>query len=119
MNSGLEKIDNFVFDGCESLESITLPSTVTDIGVETFIGCKSLREVVLNEGLRKIEGSSFGCCSSLESITIPSSVVEIGSWAFHGCSSLRVVVLNEVYRRSRKRHFQIAAHWKLSRYPQL
>ena len=36
------------FDGCESLRSVTLPSTVAYIKKDAFIGCESLEEIVFN-----------------------------------------------------------------------
>ena len=48
LNEGLKKIGVLAFDGCELLESITLPSTVTDIG-NAFCDCTKLREVAIND----------------------------------------------------------------------
>ena len=64
-NSQLKEIGDYAFNGCTSLTSITIPSSVTSIGRSTFSGC-----------------------SSLTSITIPDSVTSIGSYAFDGCSNL-------------------------------
>ena len=95
LNEGLVTIDKRVFKECRSLESIALPSTITDIGDAAFLGCDHLREVVLSEGLEKIGSQAFETCESLESITFPSSVIEIGSMAFKGCSGLSEVVCIE------------------------
>ena len=54
----------------KSLESITLPSTLVEIGDCAFFGCSNLREVIFNEGLQKIGAAAF-CGTSLESITLP------------------------------------------------
>jgi len=95
LNEGLETIGKRAFTSCESLQSITFPSTVKSIGLEAFRGCSSLKEVVLNEGLVEIEDNAFYGCSSLQSITVPSSVDEISYQAFEGCSKLREVTLND------------------------
>ena len=50
---GLQNIGDEAFVNCVSLESITLPSTVTEIGNRAFSGCSNLKEVILNEGLQK------------------------------------------------------------------
>ena len=60
-----------------SLESIKLPSTVTEIGSFAFTGCSNLREVMFNDRLQKIGDRAFYNCSSLESITLPSTVTEM------------------------------------------
>ena len=82
MNDGLQKIGDGAF-WSTSLPSITLPSTVAEIGGYAFKDCKQLREVVFNEGLQKIGVSAFRMCTSLSSITIPSTVTEIGGSAFN------------------------------------
>ena len=67
-NDGLQKIGNKAFHDCKSLKSITLPSTVTEIGIGAFHGCSKLRVVTLNEGLQKIGGVAFYNCKSIKRI---------------------------------------------------
>jgi len=91
------------FGGCKSLECITIPSTVIDIGAQAFDNCSRLREIVIvneilqiNDGLKRIENSALAGCTLLHCITIPSTVIEIEALAFEGCSRLReVVIVNE------------------------
>ena len=45
-NKGLQKIGEEAFYWCISLESITLPSTLTEIGAGAFGGCRNLRAVI-------------------------------------------------------------------------
>ena len=101
-NEGLQKIGHGSFRNCTSLESITVPSTVTEIGARAFEGCSNLREVTLNDGLQKIGDKAFYECPSLQSITLPSTVTEIGNWAFAHCNNLREVTLNDGLQRIRK-----------------
>jgi len=77
------------------LESIRLPSTVSDVGERAFHNCCELREVKLNKGLLTIAERAFSGCSSLESIALPSTVSDIGKHAFSYCSSLKEVKLKE------------------------
>ena len=95
LNDGLIEIGDCAFYGCESLESITIPSTVEEIDQQAFISCNSLREVVLSDGLKKIGQFAFQSCTSLQSIAIPSSVTEIEKYAFINCNSLKEVVVSE------------------------
>ena len=78
MNDGLQKIGDWAFHNCSSLESITMPSTLVEIGFNAFYGCIDLREVIFNDGLQKIGPSAFFNCSSMESATSPSTLVDIG-----------------------------------------
>jgi len=93
-NDGLQTITAKRFINCSSIESLTIPSTVTEVGMEAFSGCRNLREVTINEGLQKISSHSFCECSSLESITVPSTVAVIGDSSFNSCRNLREVTLN-------------------------
>ena len=52
--SGVSKIENNAFQNRVRLESISLPSTVVEIGEEAFFNCSNLREVSLYNGLKKI-----------------------------------------------------------------
>ena len=94
-NEGLEKIGDVSFQNCKSLESINLPSSVTDIGYLAFDRCSALKEVVLSEGLKKIGEFAFSNCSSLESINLPSTLIKIDNFVFSSCVNLREVVCIE------------------------
>lgn len=63
------------FEECKSLESITIPNNVTEIGSDAFKGC-----------------------SSLASIEIPNSVIYLGDMAFANCHSLRYAKLGKGFR---------------------
>ena len=75
-------------DDWDSLEVVSLPSTLKEIGVKAFAECRNLREIVIPEGVTTIGFNAFSDCTSLTSITIPQSVISIGNYAFSGCSSL-------------------------------
>jgi len=95
LNEGLQVIGRQSFQRCKSLQSITFPSTLIDIGEKSFSGCVRLQEVVLNEGLKKIVREAFNSCHSLQTITLPSTLIELGVGAFYNCTRLNKVVLNE------------------------
>ena len=56
----MKSIANYAFDECESLQSITIPDSVTYIGIGAFRNCTSLKEV---------------CCMAVEPPTLGSDYV--------------------------------------------
>ena len=79
---GAERIGSRWFWGC-GVESVTIPTSVREIGIDAFSNCKSLRRVLFQTGSR-LEKIGSGCFynSALEEITVPRSVVEIQENAF-------------------------------------
>ncbi|EJK44861.1 hypothetical protein THAOC_36567 [Thalassiosira oceanica] len=92
---GLEVIGNGAFYDCWALQKVTVPSTVTALGLSAFYGCSNLVEVRLNKGLQIIGECSFRHCRALRSVVMPSTIKELGKMAFIGCSNLAEVHLNE------------------------
>lgn len=88
-------IGGSLFMDCESLKSVTLPSTITSIGEWAFHDCDSLESITLPSALTSIGDNAFYDCSSLKSVTIPDSVKRIGTDAFSSCWSLEEVILPE------------------------
>ena len=70
---------------------IIIPDSVTEIDDFAFEGCSSLTSVTIPNSVITIGKSVFRNCSSLTSITIPDSVTSIGYEAFCGCCSLTTV----------------------------
>jgi hypothetical protein len=88
MNTSYDKLGYFAFEGCSSLTSLTIPSSVTSIGFSAFSGCSGLTSLTIPSSVTSIGSSAFEGCSGLTSFTIPSSVTSISSGAFEGCSGL-------------------------------
>ena len=81
------------FRYCKSLQSVTIPNSVTSIGYSAFSGCRFLQSVTIPNSVTSIGDYAFSSCVSLQSITIPNSVTKIGDGAFCGCESLQSVTI--------------------------
>ncbi len=81
------------FKGCSGMTSVTISNTVTVIGGCAFEGCSGLNSFILPNTLTSICGSAFKNCSGLTSITIPNFVTTIEAGAFYGCSGLTSVTI--------------------------
>ena len=92
---GLEKIINWAFASCASLECISIPSSVKVIGKGAFEYCKKLTKVELHEGLVRIDDYAFRDCLLLDGIATPSTLEEIGSYSFSRCGELVDLQLTE------------------------
>lgn len=82
------EIPAHAFSECSSLASVTIPNSVTRVGLFAFSDCSSLTSVTILDGVTSIGAGAFFKCSSLASVTIPSSVTRIEDGAFCDCSSL-------------------------------
>ena len=88
-----DKLGDYAFLGCSGLTSLTIPSSVTSIGIGTFGGCSGLTSLTIPSGVTSISDYAFDGCSGLTSLTIPSGVTSIGKCAFEGCSGLTSLTL--------------------------
>lgn len=101
------------FYGVDSIKSVTLPSTVTNlqtrafytcsnlqtvnfggttyIGESVFHGCDNLQNLIGFENITYIENHAFYDCSSLTSVSFGDSL-SIGDFAFSGCGLEQVTV---------------------------
>ena len=86
-------IDESAFSWCTSLQSVIIPDSVTSIGDRAFWGCTSLQSVIIPDSVTSIGNKAFSDCKSLQSVTIPDSVTSISDSAFSGCSSLQSVTI--------------------------
>ena len=83
----IQIIDEMAFENCDSLVEITVPSTVTGIGLNAFADCNKLKNVTICSELDQISGEIFVNCPSLETITfnstiprlVPNEIVDVAS----------------------------------------
>ena len=112
---GYVKIGNNAFSGCAELKEVSLPSSVSSLGMYAFAqsgiesadlsalgidrvsaylfsGCGSLETVLLPDGIETIGTGAF-LDSGITQIDVPDGVITIGKDAFSGTSALESVTL--------------------------
>lgn len=84
------------FNFCYSLESVSIPNSVTTFPNNCFQQCRSLLFVSLPDGTTTLGTSAFSACSSLKVVAFPESVTSMGTYALNDTPSLRSLTLPEV-----------------------
>lgn len=92
-------IEEYAFCGCDKLEAITVPDSVTEIGMFAFGSCTSLTSITLSKNLKMLSDQVFSGCVALERLDIPSGVTEIGYQTFGDCESLAEVLFPETIKK--------------------
>ena len=82
--STLTEIGSYAFLNDDKLTSISIPESVTSFGKYVFSYCTSLTHVDLPSSMTIIPDCTFQHCTSLTDIDIPSSLESIGERAFAG-----------------------------------
>jgi hypothetical protein len=70
---------------------VTIPDSVTSIGIGAFLECISLTSVTIPDGVTSIGEDAFSGCGGLTRVIIPDRVTSIGERAFEECSRLSTV----------------------------
>ena len=117
--NSVTKIEKSAFVGCEYLQQVYIPSSVTEIGyiltqmigggrkiyenTNVFYGCKKLSSIVVDERNTKfnsidncnaiIETESGKLITGCKNTTIPNSVKTIGGKAFFECTTLTSIAI--------------------------
>lgn len=74
------------FQGCNTITSVTIPSSVKKIDYRSFYGCKNLTRLGLSVGLEEIGAEAFYGCSNLRGdLLLPKTLKRIQYCAFGNC----------------------------------
>ena len=99
-------IGDKAFDGRKYLQSVTIPETVSSVGVNPFTNCSALTKITVPKGhpyLATIYGVLYSkadkrlvCCPdnySASEYEIPEGIKIIGDYAFYNCESLNKITI--------------------------
>ena len=93
---GVSLIEDYVFLGCDYIETVTLGPDVEEIGLYAFQNCTNLKEVSFDDAIGVLEAGAFKGCSSLKVADFSeATLAAIGYEAFAGCTSLEEIKLPE------------------------
>lgn len=105
---GVEELEGNAIWSCQSLISVSIPSSVTFIGTGNFDGCDSLTSINVSTGnshysslgdvlFNKAQTSliRFPQGKPADQYDIPSSVINIEEYAFYCCKQIARVILGE------------------------
>lgn len=95
--STVKQIGEAAFRDCKNLTKVTFEGSIESLPKECFYGCKMLYSVNLPNGLLTIGDDCFKNCTMLGSVKIPSTVTEIGHDAFLNCERLLLDVTENEY----------------------
>lgn len=88
----VRKIADDAFAVCQSLTSVSIPSSVREVGAGAFRWCTSLTNVTFAEGVASVGPEAFSNCVKLTSITFPKSLAYLGRDCFE-----KTYALTDVY----------------------
>lgn len=79
---GVTKLESRAFFSCMDMRTLTLPSTLREIGYMAVNSCDELTSIDLPNGLLRIGAHAFAQCEKLNSVSVPATVREVGVGAF-------------------------------------
>lgn len=95
----LQEIGNYAFFSCKKLKSVTLPASLTTVGEGVFDNCGALTAADLSKTrITAVAGYMFNRCPVLSDVKLPANATSIGGLAFNEAVSLRTVILPATLR---------------------
>ena len=91
--TGLNGIYSTAFEGCTSLQEVTLPTNTHIVASRAFFGCSALRYVGNLETVQTISAKAFMYCTALTGLSFGPNLTTIGDDAFNGCTQLTYIVV--------------------------
>lgn len=95
--SNVTKLGSQCLSGTD-ITSAVIPESVTDYGIRIFEGCDKLTEVTLPSSLTRVENYMFCQCTALTTINHSGTITEVGICGFEGCkfTSFNIAPLTKI-----------------------
>ena len=94
--SSITNILPYAFYRNTFVRRIVIPGTITSISDHAFYGCDNLETVKLMRGTTQISSYAFAENALLQSINLPDTLVNIGAYSFMNAAFTDIVVPNSV-----------------------
>ncbi len=91
--TGLNGIYSTAFEGCTSLQEVTLPTNTEIVAARAFFGCSALRYVGNLDKVQEIGVQAFMQCTALTGLSLGANLGTIDDDAFNGCTELSYISL--------------------------
>jgi hypothetical protein len=94
-NLPVTRIGISAFEGCTTIEYVSLSKNIKIIDKNAFSYCTSLRDLRGYSRFEIIGDGAFAGCRAITTFFISPSVTSIGAYAFEGCSALQQVIISD------------------------
>jgi hypothetical protein len=74
--NSVTSIEDFAFQFCFGLTSVTIGNSVTSIGNFAFYGCTGLTSVTIPDSVTSLGNYAFAYCSGLTRVNIPINLIK-------------------------------------------
>ena len=95
IDKSVDEIEDNAFRLCVRLVQVDIHDGLRKIGRHAFLGCRSLRRIILKSAV-EIEEWAFGNCVNLVNVEFGDRLETIGKYAFNECISLQHLKLPSI-----------------------
>lgn len=86
--SGITRIGTSMFAGCHQLKSVNCGGTITSLGARAFYECNALEQLPDLSAVETIDAETFYNCDALTTLPVSLNLKSIGDYAFYDCDKL-------------------------------